>query len=70
MFNKNHNGTEIIKTATGNYGIEYLLTRKTTKNGNIRHAVIATDGTKHIKMGSFLGIAPAFAMWKNLVENV
>lgn len=67
MFNKNHNGTETIKSGKTSKGIEVLLTRKTTKSGNIRHAVITYDGRKHMSMGSFHNIGEAFALYKTLV---
>ena len=64
---KNHNGTEIVKSGKTSKGMEIMLTRKTTKSGNIRHAVIAYDGRHHINLGSYLGIGEAFKAYKTLV---
>ena len=67
MFKKNHNGTEIIKSGKNSLGNEVLLTRKTTKRGNIRHAVILSDGSSYWNAGSFLGVASAFRVYKFMV---
>ena len=63
-------GLEIIKTEVNNIGVEVALTRKTTKNGNIRHGVVITNPRTgvHMRLKSFLGIAPAFALYKSMMN--
>lgn len=63
------NGTEIIKKATAANGYEVLLTRRTTKSGNIRHGVVIKPHMgRYTRLKSFLGIAPAFNLYKNMLN--
>lgn len=69
MFEKTTNGTEIIKKATAANGYEVLLTRRTTKSGNIRHGVVIKPHMgRYTRLKSFLGIAPAFNLYKNMLN--
>ena len=66
---RTNKGLDIVKkTVNGN--IEVALTRKTTKNGNIRHAVVVTDTRTGVRtrLKSYLGIAPAFALYKSVAN--
>ena len=68
---KTNSGLEIVKIADSMArGQRVLLTRKTTKGGNIRHGVVLEDKRtgRHWKIGSFLGIAPAFKAYKALAR--
>ena len=69
MFEKTTNGTEIIKKATAANGYEVLLTRRTTKSGNIRHGVVIKPHMgRHTRLKSLLAIAPAFNLYKNILN--
>lgn len=70
MFEKTFNGTEIIKKATNAAnGYEVILTRRTTKNGNIRHGVVIKPHMgRYTRIKSFIGIAPAFNLYKNMLN--
>lgn len=69
MFEKTTNGTEIIKKATAANGYEVLLTRRTTKSGNIRHGVVIKPHMgRYTRLKSFLGIAPAYSLYKNILN--
>lgn len=71
MFEKTANGTDIIrKERNAALGYEVALTRKTTKNGNIRHAVVITNLRTGIRtrLKSFLGIAPAWKLYKSMMN--
>ena len=63
-------GLEIIKSADSTvHGCKVILTRKTTKAGNIRHGVVLEskrNNRLHTKIGTFDGIAPAFRAFKAL----
>ena len=64
-------GTEIIKKDTNHsLGYEVALTRRTTKNGNIRHGVVITNKRTGIRtrMKTYLGIAPAFKLYKTMLN--
>ena len=71
MFDKTANGTEIIREDV-NTNLDYTvaLTRKTTKNGNVRHAVVITNNRTGIRtlIKSFLTLSPAFALYKNMLN--
>ena len=69
MFEKTMNGTEIIKKATAVNGYEVLLTRRTTKSGNIRHGVvIKPQRGRYTRLKSFHGISPAFNLYKHILN--
>ena len=70
MFEKTMNGTEIITKATNTAnGYEVFLTRRTTKSGNIRHGVVIKPHMgRYTRLKSFLGIAPAFNLYKNMLN--
>ena len=71
MFEKTAHGTDIIRKADNKtIGYEVALTRKTTKNGNIRHGVVITNIRTGVRtrMKTYLGIAPAFALYKNMLN--
>ena len=66
---RTNSGLEIVKKGTNSLGVEVSLTRKTTKGGNIRHGVVLTNHYgMHTRLKSFLGIAPAFALYKQMVN--
>ena len=58
----------ILATDSTIRGITVCLTRKTTKSGNIRHGVVLENQYtgRHQLVGSFKGIAPAWAAYKGL----
>ena len=71
MFEKTLNGTEIIKKDVNHgLGYEVALTRRTTKSGNIRHGVVITNQRTGIRtrMKSYLGLAPAFKLYKTMLN--
>lgn len=62
-------GLDIIKTADSTIkGLTVCLTRKTTKNGNVRHGVVLENKHtgRHQLVGSFIGITPAWNAFKGL----
>lgn len=66
-----NSGLEIVKKETNDaLGYEVALTRKTTKSGNIRHAVVITNLRTGVRtrLKSYLGIAPAFRLYKSMME--
>lgn len=68
---RTNSGLVIVKKENNeNLGFEVALTRKTTKGGNIRHAVVITNKRTGVRMRlkSFLGIAPAFALYKQMLN--
>ena len=67
---KTNRGTEIVKEAQSNVrGSKVILTRKTTLSGKIRHAVVLEDRRGwHKLVGSYLGIAPAWKVYKALAK--
>ena len=67
---KTNNGLEIVKEAQSNVrGSKVLLTRKTTLSGNVRHGVVLEDRRGwHKLVGSYLGIAPAWKVFKALAQ--
>lgn len=68
---KTSKGLEIVKKETNAaLGYEVALTRKTTRNGNIRHAVVITNLRSGVRtrLKSYLGIAPAFALYKTMLS--
>ena len=70
MFEKTMNGTDIIKKEENRkLGYEVALTRKTTKNGNIRHGVVITNLRTGIRtrMKTYRTIAPAFNLYKTML---
>ena len=71
MFNKTANGTDIIKAEqNAALGYEVALTRKTTKNGVIRHGVIITNLRTGIrtKLKTYTTLAPAFNLYKTMLN--
>lgn len=70
MFEKTFNGTEIIKSGKNEVnGYEVFLTRRTTKNGNIRHGVVIKPHLgRYTRIKSYLGIEPAFNLYKNMLN--
>lgn len=59
----------VVKTADSTIkGLTVCLTRKTTKNGNIRHGVVLENKHtgRHQLVGSFIGITPAWNAFKGL----
>ena len=70
MFEKTFNGTEIIKSGKNEAsGYEVFLTRRTTKNGNIRHGVVIKPSLgRYTKIKSYLGIGQAFTLYKNMLN--
>ncbi len=68
---KTDTGLEIVKSAVSTVrGRRVILTRKTTKAGEIRHAVILESmrSGRHQKIGTFAGLAPAFRVYKALAQ--
>ena len=68
---KTNTGLEIIQSADSTVqGRRVILTRKTTKAGEIRHGVVleSTRSGRHQKIGSFAGLAPAFRVYKALAQ--
>ena len=66
---KTNKGLEIVKEAQSNVrGSKVLLTRKTTMGGKIRHGVVLEDRRGHKLVGSYLGIAPAWKVFKALAQ--
>lgn len=67
---KTNTGLEIIQSADSTVkGRRVILTRKTTKTGEIRHGVVLeTRHGRHQKIGSFAGLAPAFRVYKALAQ--
>lgn len=65
-------GLEIIKTAESTVrGCKVILTRKTNKDGEIRHGVVLeTPRGGHKKIGTFEGIDNAFRAYKALAVNL
>ena len=49
-------------------GLNVILTRKTTKNGNVRHGVVLENkrNGRHQLVGSFIGITAAWNAFKGL----
>ena len=65
-FKTTDSGLVILKEARSTiHGQKVLLTRKTTKGGNIRHGVIleSRDGRRHQKIGTFKGIKDAWKLY-------
>lgn len=68
---RTNSGLVIVKKENNdNLGFEVALTRKTTKSGNIRHAVVITNNKTGVRtrLKSFLGLGPAFALYKQMVN--
>ena len=66
---RTNSGLEIVKKEVNSLGFTVSLTRKTTKGGNIRHGVVITNPAgRHTRLKSYLGIAPAFALYKQMVN--
>ena len=66
---RTNKGLDVILTADSTiHGMTVCLTRKTTKRGNIRHGVVLENkhSGRHQLVGSFVGIAPAWAAYKGL----
>ena len=66
---KRTNNLTIVKTDDSTIkGLNVILTRKTTKSGNIRHGVVLENkrNGRHQLVGSFVGIAPAWDADKGL----
>lgn len=64
-------GLEIVKKEFNpSLGYEVALTRKTTLNGNIRHAVVITNLRSGVRtlLKSYLGIAPAYNLYKSMLN--
>lgn len=63
-------GTEIIKKAESTVaGCKVILTRKTNKEGEIRHGVVLeTRRGGHRRIGTFDGISKAYAVYKALAN--
>ena len=71
MVEKTAHGTDIIKREENKaLGYEVALTRKTTKNGNIRHGVVITNLRTGIRtrLRSYKTIEPAFNLYKTMLE--
>ncbi len=69
---KTNRGLEIIKRADSTVrGKEVILTRKTNKDGEIRHGVVLESKRHgyHKKIGTFLGLEQAFKVYKALSAN-
>lgn len=72
MFEKTESGLEIIKEAASTIrGKNVTLTRKTNKAGEVRHGVVLTNTRNghHQRIGTFTEIAPAFKLYKSLVQG-
>lgn len=68
---RTNSGLDIVKKdVNANLGFEVALTRKTTKNGNIRHGVVITNIRTGVRMRlkTYLGIAPAFNLYKSMLN--
>ena len=68
---RTNKGLDIVKTTDSTVnGRRVILTRKTTKSGEIRHGVVLESkrSGRHQKIGSFAGIAPAWKVYKALAE--
>lgn len=66
---KKNNGIEVVAKADGiGHGREVRLTRKTNKRGEIRHGVVLVNKYtgQRFKVATFLGISPAWALYKTL----
>ena len=66
-----NSGLEIVRTADSTVKHRVVsLTRKTMKNGKIRYGVVLTSkrSGRHIKIGTFDGIAPAWNVYKSLAK--
>ena len=64
-------GLDIIKTADSTVrGRRVILTRKTNKDGEIRHGVVLESkrSGRHQKVGTFAGIGPAWKVYKALAR--
>ena len=72
IYEKTPHGAEILMRADSTVrGKEVTLTRKTDKNGTIKHGVILTGKLygDHRKVGTFETLAPAFKLYKALAVN-
>ena len=68
MMTKTRRGLTIIKTQRNrNNRFRVSLTRKTQKDGSVKHGVTLTKHGRHIKMGTFPGIQPAWELYKTLM---
>ena len=68
---KTYSGLEIVKKeVNNNLNAEIALTRKTTKSGNIRHAVVMTNlrTGRRMRLKSFLGISGAWTLYKTMLN--
>lgn len=67
---KTERGLEILKKADSTIsGRKVILTRKTNKDGQIRHGVVLENHRgHHWKVGTFEGLAPAFKAYKALAK--
>ena len=65
-----HNSDIVTSARNTKLGYKVSLLRKTSKAGEIRHfVVVANDETgKRLRFHSVLGIAPAFATYKALLN--
>ena len=66
---KTRHGTDIVaKAASTVTGCTVILTRRTTKDGAIKHGVVmeSPNGFGHRRVGTFLGLEPAFRVYKAL----
>ena len=70
IMEKTRSGMEIIKSEINhNIGVKVSLTRKTTKSGKIRHAVVITNPRSglHTRLKSFEGIGGAWELYKRMM---
>lgn len=70
-FEKTESGLEILKKSKSVVsGKTVSLTRKTNKAGEIRHGVVMTTRRgRHIKIGTFEGLAQAHKIYKSLAAE-
>ena len=72
VIEKTESGLEILKKAESTiHGRTVILTRKTNKAGEVRHGVVLTNTRNghHQRIGTFTEIAPAFKLYKSLVQG-
>ena len=67
-FETKHSGMQIIRKAKAD-GIRsrVFLTRKTTKDGDIKHAVVIENKGRFVRLNSFNGIGEAYKLYKTMV---
>ena len=67
---RTNKGLEILKKSESTVtGCNVILTRKTNKEGEIRHGVVLESRSgRHQKVGTFAGIENAFKAYKALAR--